>query len=114
MGAVRLVPCACGCGRVVLPIRRHRFATRDCRARGARCTRCHQAAATAGFTTCPTCRAAHRAAVARCLATDRVSPRYRETRNIEAVFQQAKAHLRRTLHVDPWAQKSSWAAAWDQ
>lgn len=112
MAAVTLVPCACGCGRVVLPIYAHRFATVHCRERGATCRRCRKAPATAGCVTCQPCREAHRLVVARRRAAEQLDARYLGAGDVEARFRQAKAHLRRTLRVDAWAQRATWAGEW--
>lgn len=112
MAAVTLVPCACGCGRVVLPIYAHRFATQACRERGATCRRCRKAPATDGCVTCAPCREAHRLVVARRRGATQLDERYRGAGDVEARFRQAKADLRRTLRVDPWAQRATWAAEW--
>jgi len=113
---VTLRPCACGCGRVVLPIRAHRFATAACRARGdqvgVRCVRCHRVKTSedGAFKCCTKCREAGRRKSHRCRQTQR--PVQAPARSIEAVFQAAKAEARRRWHIDPWAQAPTWADLW--
>lgn len=107
----RMVPCACGCGRRVRAIWRHRFATQACRQRGASCRRCGQPA-TPNYVTCAPCREAHRAVVARTRAAEQLDERFLGAGDVEAKFRAAKAHLRRTLRVDAWAQRATWAGEW--
>ncbi len=114
VAAVTLVPCACGCGRVVLPIYAHRFATVHCRERGATCRRCRKAPATAGCVTCQPCREAHRLVVARQRATEQLDARFAGAGDVEAKFQAAKAQLRRDLRVDPWGQRMPYARYMDR
>lgn len=108
MAAVTLVPCACGCGRVVLPIKAHRFATEACRLAGDRprnrCVRCHRPkTAEDGFKCCETCREYGRRKSQR----DRQTPRPVQAPaiDVEAVFRAEKARLRREWHVDGWSQR---------
>lgn len=113
VAAVTLVPCACGCGRVVLPMRAYRFATEACRARGDqmgdRCKR-QKTIADGPFKCCTRCREAGRVKARRCRQTQR--PVHAPTSSIEAVFAAAKAEARRRWHIDPWAQRATWADRW--
>lgn len=108
MAAVTLVPCACGCDRWVLPVWRARFATVDCRTRGAHCRVCRQAPATPGCVTCEPCRTRKREATYRSRARGALAEVYRGAGNVEAVFQAAKARARREWHVDGWSQRMSY------
>ena len=116
MAAVRLVPCACGCGRVVLPMRAYRFATAACRTRGDqvgdRCVRCKRRKTfeDGTFKCCTKCRADGRRKSRRCRQGQR--PVQAPARNLEAVFAAAKAEARRNWHIDPWQQRPTWAGEW--
>lgn len=109
MAAVTLVPCACGCGRVVLPIRAHRFATEACRLAGdrpqGRCVRCHRPKTPEDgtFKCCTKCRQRGRVKAKRDRETPR--PALAPAMDIEAVFAATKARLRREWHVDGWSQR---------